>query len=70
MQDDNPAPDNSEDMQSEYNFDYTKSRPNRFAEQLSCKRVIVVLDRDVSEVFTTPESVNEALRKIISHKQF
>jgi hypothetical protein len=52
-------------MRAEYRFDYTKARPNRFAGRTKdC--VIVVLDPDVSEVFTTPDSVNNALRALIS----
>jgi len=54
----------SDDMRTEYRFDYTKARPNRFAGRAKdC--VIVVLDPDVSEVFTTPDSVNRALRALI-----
>ena len=49
------------DMEAEYRFDYTKAKPNRFAKKEPA-RVVVVLDPDLSEVFTTPESVNTALR--------
>lgn len=55
----------SDEMLPEYHFDYTKARPNRFAAAGQKKRVAVVLDEDVSEVFTTPESVNKALRAFI-----
>lgn len=55
----------SDDMKPEYRFDYSKARPNRFANRMKdC--VIVVLDSDVSKVFTTPDSVNTALRAFIS----
>ena len=54
------------DMQAEYRFDYGQARPNRFAGQLDTTPVVVVLDPDVAEVFTTPESVNAALRALIS----
>ncbi len=64
----NSQKDRSDDMKPEYCFDYSHARPNRFAKRIDDKRVVVVLDPDVSEVFTTPESVNEALRDIISHK--
>ena len=56
----------SEDMLPEYNFDYSKSRPNRFAGRISKERVVVLLDAEVSEVFTTPESVNTVLRALIT----
>jgi hypothetical protein len=54
-----------EDMQPEYDFDYTKSKPNRFAGRIK-DRVVVLLDPEVSKVFTDSESVNEALRRLIT----
>ncbi len=54
------------DLQAEYRFDYGQARPNRFAGQLEAAPLVVVLDPDVAEVFTTPESVNTALRALIS----
>jgi hypothetical protein len=54
-------------MLPEYRFDYSKARPNRFADRVDEGRVVVVLDPDVSEVFTTPESVNKVLRALISN---
>ncbi len=56
----------SEEMLPEYDFDYSKARPNRFAGNISKDRVVVLLDPEVSQVFTTPESVNKALRALIS----
>lgn len=56
----------SDDMLPEYSFDYSKARPNRFAGRISKDRLVVLLDPDVSEVFTTPESVNSVLRALIS----
>ena len=52
------------DMLPDYDFDYSKSKPNRFAELNS--GVTVVLDSDVAAVFTTSEAVNRALRAILS----
>ena len=54
------------DLRAEYHFDYSQSRPNRFANQVDTAAVVVVLDPDVAEVFTTPESVNTALRALIT----
>ena len=54
------------ELRAEYHFDYSKSRPNRFADAIDSTAVVVVLDPDVAEVFTTPESVNNALRALIS----
>jgi len=53
------------EMLAEYRFDYRKARPNRFAGRTEEDRVIVVLDPDVSEVFSTQQAVNTALRAII-----
>jgi hypothetical protein len=52
-------------MQPEYRFDYSKAKPNRFANSAKNRRVAVVLDEDVAEVFATTESVNKALRAIM-----
>lgn len=54
-----------EDMASEYAFDYTKARPNRFAPHLADGSLVVVLDPDIAEVFTTPESVKKVLRALV-----
>ena len=53
------------ELRPEYRFDYRKAKPNRFAGQPDEGRVVVVLDPDVSEVFHTPDSVNEVLRALI-----
>jgi hypothetical protein len=53
-------------MLAEYNLDYQKAGPNRFAGQVDKGRVIVVLDPDVSEVFTDQQTVNAALRALIT----
>jgi hypothetical protein len=53
-------------MQPEYRLDYKQARPNRFAGRIERQQLVVVLDKDVSKVFSTPESVNTALRALIS----
>jgi hypothetical protein len=58
-----PEPD---EMLAEYKFDYREARPNRFAGRLSKEQVVVMLDPDVSKVFTTPEAVNTVLRALVS----
>lgn len=55
----------NDDLLSEYNFDYKKARPNRFAEQ-TYKSVTITLDADVAKVFKTSEDVNNALRALLS----
>ena len=52
------------ELRPEYDFDYSKAKPNRFAGKME-DRVVVLLDPDIAEVFTTPDSVNEALRALI-----
>ena len=58
-----PTPD---DIRAEYQFDYRKARPNRFAAQMKGSTVAVFLDPDVASVFQTSESVNSLLRSVIS----
>jgi Family of unknown function (DUF6367) len=54
------------EMLPEYRFDYKKAKPNRFV-QPGVSRVVVALDPDISEVFRTPDSVNTALRDLITN---
>lgn len=55
----------SEEMAAEYHFDYSKARPNRFVDRMTENPLVVVLEPDVAEVFTTSEAVNKALRALI-----
>jgi hypothetical protein len=59
-------PGAADDLRPEYQFDYKNARPNRFADRLGEDRVMVTLDSDVSQVFTTSESVNLILRALIA----
>jgi hypothetical protein len=56
----------SQDMLSEYDLDYTKAKPNRFAGCIAKDRLVVLLDPEVSKVFADSESVNAALRQLIT----
>lgn len=56
----------SQDMLPEYDFDYSQARPNRFAGKINAERLVVLLDPEVSQVFTTPEAVNKVLRALIT----
>ena len=60
----NPAPVG--EMRPEYHFDYTKSRPNRFAAKMAGGVVAVVLEPDVAAVFHSAEAVNALLRSVIA----
>ncbi len=55
----------AEEMAGEYHFDYHAARANRFAEQMVDSPLVVTIDKDVAEVFTTSEAVNKALRALI-----
>jgi hypothetical protein len=60
-----PSEPVQDDLLPEYRFDYRDAKPNRFAGGATAGRLTVVLDEDVAEVFTTPQSVNRALRALI-----
>ncbi len=54
----------SDELQAEYRFDYSKAKPNR-SRSIDPTRLVVALDPDVAEVFTTPDAVNKVLRALI-----
>jgi hypothetical protein len=56
----------NDELLNEYHFDYQKAKHNRFAGRDDKQLLkVVVLDEDVAQVFTTPESVNKVLRALI-----
>ena len=55
-----------EDMKPEYHFDYAKAKPNRFAQRQADGSLVVVLEPDIAQVFSTPESVKRVLRALIA----
>ena len=56
-----------DDLHPEYDFDYSKAKPNRFAGRVkNDDQLVVVLDPDIAEVFTTPEDVKAVLRALIA----
>ena len=57
--------DKNDELLPEYDLDYSKSKPNRFAEKYKQMQRTVVLDSDVAENFPSAESVNEALRFLV-----
>jgi hypothetical protein len=56
----------ADDLADEYQFDYSQSRPNRFASDVDEDAVVVVLDPDVAEVVREPKHVNALLRAAIA----
>jgi hypothetical protein len=59
----------SDDLRPEYRFDYSKARPNPYADRLKGKAVAVVLDAEVAAAFPTAESVNRALRTVMVERR-
>lgn len=53
-------------LRSEYRLDYSKAKPNRFAERVRPGSVAVLLDPDVAHVFKSAESVNAVLRALMA----
>lgn len=53
-------------FRAEYEFNYSRSRPNRFASRLGPQTVAVVLDPDVARVFDSSRAVNKLLRSVIA----
>ena len=60
----NNIEDIEQDMLPEYNFDYSKAKPNRFA--INQSLITVTLDADLAKIFNTSEVVNKVLRAILS----
>jgi len=56
-------------LRSDYEFDYARSRPNRFASKLGPQTVAVVLEPDVAHVFDSSRAVNKLLRSVIAATQ-
>lgn len=54
-----------DELRAEYEFDFQKSRPNRFASRMGKNAVAVVLEPDVAQVFDSAKSVNRLLRSVI-----
>lgn len=54
-----------DDLREHYDFDYSKSKPNRFAEKYNKMVRRVGLAPDVADAFPTEESVNDALRQYL-----
>ena len=55
-----------DELLPEYDFDYSRSKPNRFAGRMSKDCVAVVLEPDVAFVFNDAQAVNALLRSVIA----
>ena len=54
----------NDDLESNYDFDYTKAKPNKYA-LLPKEQMIVLLEKDITRYFRTPDEVTNALRSLI-----
>ena len=61
-----PKTKREDGLQSEYRFDYTRAKPNRFAPRTQPGSICVLLDPDVASVFRDAESVNAVLRALMA----
>ena len=57
--------DENDDLLPEYDLDFSKSKPNPFAEKYNMMVRHVGLAPDVADEFPTEDSVNDALREYI-----
>ncbi len=55
----------SDELRAEYDFDYSKAKPNRFAAKLKKGGRLVVLDPEVAAAFQESETVNAVLRALL-----
>jgi hypothetical protein len=69
MQEDKLENAEADEPKEQYDFDYRKAKPNRFAARLAQEQLMVVLDPDTAAIFPTSEAVNEALRVLATAAQ-
>jgi hypothetical protein len=55
----------SDELRSEYEFDYRQAKPNRFATGLKKGSRLVVLDPEVAAAFQGSQDVNAVLRALL-----
>jgi hypothetical protein len=56
----------SDDLRTEYAFDYRKAKPNRFAGDLPPGGRVVYLEPDVAAVFTDSVQLNRLLKALLA----
>lgn len=61
--------DELDDLRPEYEFEYSRAKPNRFASNMTSPVVAVVLEPDVAAVFKSSATVNAELRTLISARK-
>lgn len=55
----------NDELRDEYELDYKKAKPNRFAAGMQQGGRLVILAPDVAEAFPEAEAVNQALRSLM-----
>mgnify|MGYP001007254799 CR=1 FL=1 len=55
----------SDELRDEYQFDYRRAKPNRFAAAVKKGGRLVVLDPEVAAAFQESAAVNEVLRALL-----
>ena len=60
------VPKASDDLRTEYSFDYSKATANPYATQLKGRTVAVVLEPDVAAAFPNSKAVNRQLRAVVA----
>ena len=55
----------SDELRTEYEFDYRQAKPNRFAADLQKGGRLVVLDPEVAAAFQESQVVNAVLRALL-----
>lgn len=58
-----------DDLRPEYEFDYSRAKPNRFVSTMTRPVVAVVLEPDVAAVFKSSAKVNAELRTLITARK-
>jgi hypothetical protein len=56
----------SKGLRAGYQFDYSRSRRNRFAARMGPQTVAVILEPDVAQIFDSSGAVNKLLRSVIA----
>ncbi len=55
----------NDELPDDIRLDYSRAKPNRFAEELKDQQLLIALDSDVAAVFENAETVNRVLRALI-----
>lgn len=55
----------NDELRGEYQFDYSKAKPNRFAAGLQKGGRLVILEPEVAEAFQGSETVNAVLKALL-----